>query len=95
MFICRPHPSEPSDARICVTGDCAAGVLPTPKPNPTACEMECGIGSSDAGGRAIGCAAVSQVGKLLGGPGVPITLACKMIDKRACVKACEEKRKCP
>lgn len=78
----------------CATADCAGGVLPTPKPNPTACEMQCGIGSADAAGRAIGCSVLSQLGKLVGVPGIPVTLACKVIDKRACLKKCEEDKAC-
>jgi RHS repeat-associated protein len=78
----------------CATAECAAGVLPTPKPNPTECEMQCGLGSADAGARGVVCAAVAQGGKLLGIPGIPVTLACKAIDKHMCMKECEEKKKC-
>lgn len=95
VFICRPHPTEPPDRKICVTGECAAGVPPTPKPNPTACEMECGLGSNDAAGRALVCKVVSEAGKGVGIPGIPATLACKWVDKRICLKECEERRKCP
>lgn len=85
-------PQQPNGS--CATAECAAGLLPTIKENPTACEMQCGIGSNDASGRALACAAISQMGKLAGLPGIPVTLACKAIDKHACVKSCEEKRQC-
>ncbi|GAA4333385.1 hypothetical protein GCM10023165_08490 [Variovorax defluvii] len=83
-----------TDTSRCATPECAAGLLPTLKANPTACEMQCGMGSDDANGRALACAAISQFGKLMGVPGIPVTLACKAIDKHACVKSCEEKRQC-
>lgn len=69
-------------------------MLPTPKPNPTACEMKCGIGSDDWEARGPMCAVVSQAGKLVGMPGISLTLACKAIDKRACLKKCEEEKTC-
>jgi RHS repeat-associated protein len=94
VWRCVPDPGVP-DIPHCMTAECAAGLPPTPKPNPTACEMECGVGSADAAERAIACAVVSQAGKVVGVPGIPVTLACKAIDKYACVKACEEKKKCP
>jgi len=94
VWRCVPDPSVPDTPR-CMTAECAAGLPPTLKPNPTACEMECGVGSTDAAGRGIVCSVVSQAGKAVGVPGIPVTLVCKAIDKRACIKECEEKRKCP
>lgn len=95
VFVCRPHPTESQDRNTCVTGECAAGVPPTPKPNPTACEIECGIGSNDAAGRALVCKVVSEAGKAFGIPGIPLTLACKWVDKRICLKECKEREECP
>lgn len=92
VWKCVPDPSVPDQG--CVTGECAAGLPPTPKPNPTQCELECGIGSSDAGQRGLVCKAITEGAKFAGAPGIPVTLACKAIDKRACMKACEEKRTC-
>lgn len=78
----------------CATAECVAGILPTSKANPTACEMQCGIGSDDAAARAMVCKVASEAGKLLGLPGIPVTLACKAIDKYACIKSCEEQSQC-
>lgn len=78
----------------CVTGECAAGLLPTPKPNPNYCEMQCGVASEDWNWRGGMCAAVAQSTKLAGLPGIPVTLACKAIDRYACIKACEEEQTC-
>lgn len=45
VFICRPHPTEPPDKPICVTLDCAGGVLPTPAPpsDNAQCQFKCNV----------------------------------------------------
>ncbi len=91
VWKCVPNGSDPNRP-ICVTGECSGGLLPTRKPNPSACEEQCGLGSDDAGGRAVACSALTQAGKLVGMPGIPVTLTCKAADKYACVKKCEEDR---
>jgi RHS repeat-associated protein len=78
------------DLSKCATAECKAGLLPTPKANPTACEMRCGTGSDDWAGRSLICGSIAAGGKLIGIPGIPVTLGCKIIDKRACIKKCEE-----
>ena len=88
VWKCEPDGSDPNQKQ-CVTGECAAGLPPTTKANPNACEIRCGSGSDDWAGRSLVCGAVGQGGKLLGAPGIPLTLGCKYIDKRACIKKCE------
>jgi RHS repeat-associated protein len=92
IWKCEPDGSDPNE-RQCATGECAAGVLPTRKPNPSSCEMECGAGSDDSIWRGGMCAVLSQIGKLGGIPGLPVTLTCRWADKNACIKKCEEDRK--
>jgi RHS repeat-associated protein len=89
--VCVPDPLAPSPRR-CATAECAAGLLPA-GPMPTACDLECGIGSEDAGERSAACGALAQIGKLISVPGAGfgIGTACKIVDKRACKKRCEER----
>jgi RHS repeat-associated protein len=91
--VCVPDQNAPSPA-VCGTAECAAGILPVQKAFPTACERECGIGSDNSLEGALVCKLVSEGGKLLGIPGIPVTLACKAVNKRACVKKCEERNSC-
>lgn len=39
--ICRPHPTEDPNKPICVTGECAGGILPVRKASPAACFTTC------------------------------------------------------
>jgi RHS repeat-associated protein len=89
---------EPYDTRYCATGECAAGLLPTPKPWPTQCEMECGIGSDDWISRTAVCVPFSSVAgraTSVTGAGFILNRACSAIDKYRCVKECEERRNLP
>jgi RHS repeat-associated protein len=91
IALCVEDPGSNPNAKICVSAECAAGVLPNQPQDP--CERECLTDPSKLACLALGLG--TSIGSRGRVPGPILSVPCTAITFSRCVEQCHERRKGP